>query len=191
MTHRSPLSLSLFPLALLFVVPAISADAQDVLDKKAASHLRVEYMSDLDTVHAKIRALAEAIPEDKYSWRPAPGVRSVSEVLMHVAGEWYFWVPRSIGKDAPADFGPSDAKLANLEKVAKKTDVLSELDKSWAHAKAQVNAADPATLTGRYKPWNFYLAQAMLAMAGDLHEHLGQLVGYARVNGVKPPWSKM
>jgi uncharacterized damage-inducible protein DinB len=190
MTHRSRFFLSFVPLAVLLALPAAPASAQDVLDAKAASHLRAEYLADLDSVHVKLVALAREIPENKYSWRPAPGVRSVSEVLMHVAGEWYFYVPRSVGKDAPADFGAPDAKLAGLEKIATKREVLSELDRSWAHAKAQVAAADPSTLTGRYKPWNYYLSQAMLAMSGDLHQHLGQLVAYARVNGVKPPWSK-
>lgn len=36
-------------------------------------------------VSSQLIALAEAIPADKYSWRPAPGVRSVSEVYMHCA----------------------------------------------------------------------------------------------------------
>jgi hypothetical protein len=66
-----------------------------VLDAKAAAVIRDEYMTDLDTVHTKIMALANAIPEEKYSWRPAPGVRPVSEVLMHVGTEYYFYVPGS------------------------------------------------------------------------------------------------
>ncbi|MDB4892377.1 MAG: DinB-like domain protein, partial [Gemmatimonadetes bacterium] len=71
-------------------LPAHRATGQTVLDAKAAAVVRDEYRADLDTVHAKIMALANAIPEDKYSWRPSPGVRSVSEVLMHVATEYYF-----------------------------------------------------------------------------------------------------
>ena len=68
--------------------------------------------------------------------------------------------------------------------------VLAELDKSWAHCKAQLKAADPAQLTGKYKPWGVTIDQAALGMAGDEHEHLGQLIAYARSIGVKPPWSK-
>src|SRR5262249_3403605 len=34
---------------------------------------------------AKVMALAKAIPEDKYAWRPAPGIRSFSEVFAHIA----------------------------------------------------------------------------------------------------------
>jgi hypothetical protein len=63
------------------------ADAP-VFDAKGAEHIRNEYLADLDTVHVKIVALATAIPADKFSWRPAAGVRSVSEAFMHVASEW-------------------------------------------------------------------------------------------------------
>ena len=65
-----------------------------------------------------------------------------------------------------------------------------ELAKSWAHTRAQVGSIDAAHLTGKYKPWGTTIDNASLLMAGDLHEHLGQLIAYARVNGVKPPWSK-
>jgi hypothetical protein len=68
--------------------------------------------------------------------------------------------------------------------------VLDELAKSWSHTRAQVGAVDAAHLTGTYKPWGTTIDKAVLLMAGDLHEHLGQLISYARMNGVKPPWSK-
>ena len=152
--------------------------------------MRDQYMADLDTLHAKIVALATAIPEDKYTWRPAPGVRSVSETLMHVAHEWYYYVPESVGGIAPANFGPSQAAEARLKLVTTKGAVLDELAKSWAHTTAQVGSVDAAHLTGPYKPWGIPIDRAALVMAGDLHEHLGQLIAYARVNGVKPPWTK-
>lgn len=166
------------------------AVAQNVLDAKSATALRDEYRADLDTVHAKIMALAEAIPEARYSWRPAPGVRSVSEVLMHVATEWYYYVPGSVGGKPPADFGPPRETIPKKEKITAKSEVIAELDKSWAYSKAQLSAAEPAALTGTYKPWNTTLPRAAFSMTGDLHEHLGQLISYARSVGVKPPWSK-
>jgi uncharacterized damage-inducible protein DinB len=161
-----------------------------ILDVKAAAYLRDQYLADLDSTHVKIVALANAIPADKYAWRPAEGVRSVSEVLMHVVGEWYFFAPMSVAGQPPADFGAPRETLPKLEKTSDKAAVLAELDKSWAHCKAQLAAADPAQLTGRYKPWNATLGQAAFGMTGDQHEHLGQLIAYARSVGVKPPWSK-
>jgi uncharacterized damage-inducible protein DinB len=173
------------------ILPTRIAHAQDAFDAKSAAHVRSEFVSDMDTLHVKIVALAKAIPADKYSWRPAPGVRSVAEVLMHVAGEWYFWAPSSMAGKPPADFGDPKTKLPGLEKsVTTKDAVIAELEKSWAHCNKQIRAADAATLTGNYKPWNQPVDRAAFGMAGDLHEHLGQLIAYSRSVGVKPPWSK-
>jgi uncharacterized damage-inducible protein DinB len=166
------------------------ASAQSVIDPKAAAYLRDQYLADLDTVHVKVVALANAIPAEKYGWRPTDGVRSVSQVLMHIASEWYYYGPLSVAGHPPADFGVPRETLPKLETITDKATVLSELEKSWAYCKAQLSAADPAQLTGSYKPWNATLAQAAFGMTGDQHEHLGQLIAYARSVGVTPPWSK-
>ena len=160
------------------------------MDLKSATFLRDKYVADLDTLHVKILALANAIPEDKYGWRPVEGVRSISEALMHVAAEWYFFAPMSVGGKPPADFGPPRESLPKLEKITAKADILAQLEKSWAHCKQQMTGVDAATLTGMVKPWNHSLAEHAFVMSGDLHEHLGQLIAYARSVGVKPPWSK-
>ena len=165
--------------------------AQEVIDAKAAAYLRDRYLADMDTVHAKIMALANAIPADKYAWRPAQGVRSVSEVLMHVASEWLYYGPQSVGAKPPADFGPPRQTLRKLEQdFTQKAQVLEQLAKGWAYYVAQMKAVDAAKLTGRYAPWNSTLAEAAFGMTGDQHEHLGQLIAYARSVGVQPPWSK-
>lgn len=164
--------------------------AQAALDSASAAHVRDAYMADLDTVHAKIMQLANAIPEERYAWRPTTGVRSVSEVLMHVASEWYLFVPMSVAGKPPADFGPPRESLPKLEKITGKSDVLAQLDRAWAHCRAELTAADAAQLTGSYKPWGMPLDASAFLMAGDLHEHLGQLIAYARSVGVKPPWSR-
>ena len=185
-------SLALFVLAAPSVraQAAASQPATPVIDARSAATIRDAYLADLDTIHVKIMALANAIPEDKYGWRPSEGVRSISEALMHVAAEWYFFTPMSVAGKPPADFGAPRESLPKHEQTTDKAAVLAELDKSWAHCKAQLSAADPAQLTGRYKPWNATLAQAAFGMTGDQHEHLGQLIAYARSVGVKPPWSK-
>lgn len=181
------------PLAVALVAVTVSARAtlaQDALSPASAAHVRDTYLNDLDTLHAKVMALANAIPADKYSWRPTAGVRSVSEVFMHIASEWSFYTPRSVGGKEPADFGPPKEKLAALEKITSKHDVIGELNKAWTYGRAQIASVDASRLTGKYKPWGIPLDQATLAMTGDLHEHLGQLIAYARSIGVTPPWSK-
>jgi len=172
-------------------LPLRAASGQDVIDTKAASHLRERYLTDMDSVHSKFMQLANAIPAEKYSWRPAEGTRSVSEVLMHVVSEWLYFGPMSVGGKAPADFGAPRETLPKLEKEhTAKADVIDQLTKSWAYFAAQVKATDPAKLTGIYPPWKVSLAEAAFGMTGDQHEHLGQLIAYARSIGVKPPWSQ-
>src|SRR5438874_8141395 len=106
-------------------MPSRTALAQDVFDANAAAHVRESFLSDLDTLHARFMALANVIPADKYSWRPTPETRSVSEAFMHVAGEWYFYTPRAVAGNAPADFGAPREKLPALEKqFTAKADVI-------------------------------------------------------------------
>ena len=200
--RRSPRALTGIALSLAAAVVQATAAAQartpagtpaaeaPVLDAKSAASVRDQYLADLDTVHVKVLALANAIPEDKYGWRPAAGVRSVSEVLMHIAGEWYVFAPMSVAGKPPADFGAPREALPKLEQITQKSAVIEQLTKAWTHCRAQISSVDPAQLTGRYKPWNATLPQAAFVMSGDLHEHLGQLIAYARSVGVKPPWSK-
>src|SRR5262245_6432760 len=51
---------------------------------KAVIGFRGEFLANLDEVQEKLLELAETTPADKFGWRPAPGVRSISEVYMHV-----------------------------------------------------------------------------------------------------------
>ncbi len=118
-------------LLVLGLAAPCAARAQDALDAKSALHVRAQYLVDLDTLHAKIVALAGAIPAEKYAWRPAPGVRSVAEVLTHVAHEWYYYVPTSVGGAAPKDFGPPREAETRLAMITGKREVLDELAKSW------------------------------------------------------------
>jgi hypothetical protein len=111
-------------------------------------------------------------------------------VLGHLAGEWYYYLPQSIGANPHADHTSPQESLPRLEKLAGKQAMLDELNKSWTYGRAQLAAADPSKLTATYKPWDVSFARAAFGMTGDQHEHLGQLIAYARANGVKPPWSK-
>ncbi|MEO7962528.1 MAG: DinB family protein [Gemmatimonadaceae bacterium] len=176
--------------ALSFLVAPAALHAQDSLDVKSARLILSEYRIDLTLVHDKVWALAEAIPTEKYAWRPTASVRSVSEVLMHVAGEWFYICPISVGGKPPADFGAPREAMPKLEKITSKSEVLEQLQKSWAFCTAAFGSADPTKLLGKYEPVKMSLARAVLRVGGDQHEHVGQLITYARSVGVTPPWSK-
>lgn len=178
--------------ALALAFPVVSARAQYAPDRATAIEVRREFLTDLDSLHSKFTALAEAIPADKYSWRPAPGVRSVGEVFMHVASEFYFWTPAVFGaKPSPVVEG-NQAALDRFEKMSTKPEVLKHLKEGFAYGRSAVSGLDDSKITGLQKVFGHdrQVIEMTLDMTDDLHEHLGQLIAYARMNGVKPPWSK-
>lgn len=132
----------------------------------------------------KVAQLADAIPEETWGWRPMEGVRSVSEAVMHVAGANYFFAMR-LGT-AP----PEGLDMQNLEKITDKAECVEILKDSSAHmVKALDSVADPSAemdLFGREGT----AEEMMLIAVGHAHEHLGQLIAYARSNEIAPPWSR-
>jgi hypothetical protein len=178
-------------IALAAVAPAAHAQ-QYAPDRATALEVRKEFLTDLDSLHSKFVALAEAFPADKYSWRPAPGVRSVGEVFMHIASEFYFWTPTDFGATASPVVEGNKAGLEKFERMSSKADVLKHLKEGFAYGRQSIAGLDESKIIGLQKSFgqDRQVIQMTLDMTDDLHEHLGQLIAYARMNGVKPPWSK-
>ena len=151
------------------------------------SGFKADFLTQFDDVSKKIVDLAEAVPADKYGWRPAPGVRSVSEVYMHIVGGNSF-IPSFMGVKAMPGLERGMEKT-----VTDKAKVVELLKQSMAHARAAVAATPDADLDKKVKFFGGSEAseRAVIMVIGNhLHEHLGQSIAYARANGVTPPWSK-
>lgn len=184
-------ALATLSLSALVVLAASSpARAQDAISKDGAAAVKASFIADLETLHGKFVGIAEAFPQDKYTWKPMDGVRSVSEVLMLAAMEGYSFIPTSFGGKAAALGTPEER--AALRTLSDKTKVIDHINKGFAHAKKELEGLDAATLTGKRKVMGKDLAVTDIALAigGDLHEHLGQMIAYARMNKIVPPWSK-
>jgi hypothetical protein len=164
------------------------ASAQDAISKESAAVVKAAFLADLDVMRGKFFGLAQAFPPDKYTWRPMEGVRSVSEVLMLIASETYGFAPTALGGKA----GLSREEMAPLSKVTDKAQVIDHLTKGFAYAKQTIEAIDPSTLTGKRQVMGQArtMPDIVMAVGGDMHEHLGQLIAYARTNHIVPPWSK-
>jgi hypothetical protein len=164
------------------------ARAQEAISKEAAAALKASFIADLDVMKGKFVGLAEAFPPDKYTWRPMEGVRSVSEVLVLIASEGYSFVPTSFGGKA----GATREELAALRTTTDKAKIIEAVNKAFAHAKTELEGIDPAQMTGRRQVMGKSASaiDAALGIGGDMHEHLGQLIAYARMNKIVPPWSK-
>jgi uncharacterized damage-inducible protein DinB len=144
------------------------------------------YDGEWSHVSQQLIALAEAIPAEKYSWRPAPGVRSVSEVYMHIALA-NFYLLSVTGPKMPADMKPG------LEKtVTNKADVIQWLKRSLAAVKTARAELNPGDLERKVKIEGKTATVDGMYLRIIIHdnEHMGQLIAYARMNGIMPPWSK-
>jgi uncharacterized damage-inducible protein DinB len=149
----------------------------------AVAGFKTEYFANLDEAEEKLLQLAEAMPAEKYSWRPMPGVRSVGEVYMHAAGANYF-LSTFLGTEAPKMSG-------DIEKtVTKKADVIAEMRRSFDHLRRAVNAT--RDLDKKVKMFGKTTTHrgVLLTTLSHVHEQLGLSIGYARMNGVVPPWSR-
>jgi uncharacterized damage-inducible protein DinB len=130
--------------------------------------------------------LAEAFPAEKYTWRPAPGVKSVAEVFLHVSAANY-----NMYKLVGAPF-PLGLDVAGMEQsTTDKTKIIAALKASYAHAKQAITDMPDANLE-KTMPWlggTITQRGMLLFIVPHIAEHLGQAIAYARMNGVVPPWS--
>lgn len=153
-----------------------------------------EMHRDVNEAQKKMLDLANAIPESAYGWRPSPGARTVGEVLLHVAADNYL-IPIFMGMPAPAATGiTSDFATAGAfeKRQLTKAQIVSELETSYAHLHKGMGLTTDTNLAEMVKMFgqDWTRLRAMVLTVTHLHEHLGQMIAYARANNVVPPWSQ-
>ena len=192
MTHcsstRRGRSVLIAALAALVLASAPAATQAQDLTPESAAAVKAAFLADIEVMRGKFLGLAEAFPAEAYTWRPMEGVRSVSEVLMLIASEGYGLAPMALGGETAMDRNESRA----LAEITDKAMVIDHLTKGFAHAQSAIEAIDPATLVGSRALFGQERSTPALVMfvGGDMHEHLGQLIAYARTNEIVPPWSR-
>ena len=145
------------------------------------------YDGELKHVTNQLLALAEATSADKFTWRPSPGVSSTSEVYLHIAAANFYYLSMVGKQTMPAEMKPGFEKS-----VTAKADVISWLKRSLDAARDARATETPKELERKAE----FVGRSTTADAIYLrliihcNEHMGQLVAYARMTGVTPPWSK-
>ena len=170
---------------LVVLLSAMLFSGRSLLAQTAPEGIWQGYDGEWRHVSQQLIALAEATPEDKFAWRPAPGVRSTSEVYMHIV-DANFYLLSVTGRKMPADLKEGMDKT-----VTSKTEVIAWLRRSLEAVKEahlaetakdlqrKVHIEDrDATVDGMY-----------LRIIVHANEHMGQLVAYARMTSVVPPWA--
>jgi len=161
--------------------------AQAANDTTAPSYdMKAQALLDLQGVNKKCVDLAQVIPNEKLTWRPSADSRSFAEVFLHVAGERY-GILSMMGATPPSGF-----KAKEFEKSTTERDrIVEDLNQSWDFASQTINGmtnADFAKLMPKLGP-QANEGDVIYILVADAHEHLGQLVAYARQNGIVPPWT--
>lgn len=151
-----------------------------------------DMLGQLEYVQGQVMQLEDAMPQSKMSWRPAKGVRSVSEVYLHIAFANYLLakfagipLPEGLGVSSPSDADKWDKSTTNKKEIAER------MKKSFNFLKDAIKAMPDADLE---KQVTFFGQQMtvrgmLLTTLSHIHEHMGQSIAYARMNGIAPPWT--
>ncbi|MGA2184957.1 MAG: DinB family protein [Bryobacteraceae bacterium] len=189
---------SLSTVLFLCVVLMRSAAAQP------ATAFQREYLEDFANTSKQLVQLAEAMPADKYGWRPGAGVRSVSEVYVHIASANFLLLEITGIQPPVAYYTAVNASEKNplmalyqqnlrMEKsITAKDQVVKMLQESLNAVRDQFSKLSAADLD---KPANFFgeqttVRRVYLRIFAHANEHMGQAIAYARINGIVPPWSR-
>ena len=148
---------------------------------------RAEVLAEVRIQEDKFNRLAQAIPADKYTWRPSADTRSIAEVFLHVCAANYN-LPKLIGTPPPAGID-----IKTLEKsTTDKTKIVEMLADSFKHSRDAIMKMSDADLD---KSMDWFGGKntergILLFMVRHTAEHLGQSIAYARSVGVVPPWTE-
>jgi len=140
----------------------------------------------------QVMALAKAVPEDKYGWRPAQGVRSFREVFLHIAYGNQLMLNISTGLHGDELQKEIAAQMKSEGELLTKDQVLQKLTDGFAAVRTALESARAAALSREIDFFGRATTQRGVLATLDTHiaEHLGQAIAYARMNGIVPPWSR-
>ena len=156
-------------------------------DKTAPSYdMKAQAALDIQQMQQKFTSLAEAIPQEKYNWRPSPDVRSFGELFLHTAAA-SFNFPPLMGTLPAAGFDAKGFEKSTTDKAK----IVDWLNKSFAYsinATQSMSNGDFAKLLPKLGP-QANAGDVIYLMVVHDHEMLGQAISYARSIGVVPPWT--
>lgn len=167
----------------LFLIVPFLAQAQDAAKPTTYQE---EFAAGMAYSQDQIVKLIDVFPQDKMTWRPSEGVRSVSETILHIVGSTYM-LSSALGTPLPEGLDPQ-----GIEKVTTdKAEILKYVNEAYAFASEAVASVSDEQMNDTVElPFGTFSKRALIMIiATHSYEHKGQLIAYARVNGITPPWS--
>ena len=133
---------------------------------------------------------AEAMPEEKFSFRPSPEVRTFGEQLRHIAAVQWTVAAGLLAEPVPVDVGDGDSGPAFM---TAKAEILKYLRDSFAFMRRGISTLSAhnhlESIPHPFDPKDTKIERLALVTSYASHgwNHYGQLVVYLRMNGVRPP----
>ncbi|HEY6194828.1 MAG TPA: DinB family protein [Candidatus Eisenbacteria bacterium] len=160
---------------------------QLVLAQDAPTGIRGELINSMMDAGGKIQELSTAIPDGKYTWKPSKDVRSTGQVFLHVVQANYLF-PSMIGFKSPMAMDELMKLDTQTMEPAKIREMLKD---SYAFASKAVSDTPDSELDTQMDFFGQKMTKraGLLLLASHSHEHLGQLIAYARSNNITPPWT--
>ncbi len=175
------IGVTVLALSLVFALQGIAQDTMNMPKGIQGSFLKQSNM-----VEQQFLSLAEAIPQEKYTWRPATGVRSISEAFLHCARGNYAMLP-FLGGKVPDGIDPVALETSTSDKKA----VIAAIKTSFKAINDHIGSVPDSDLERNVKVFRMEMTvgDAIMLCATHQHELLGQAIAYARMNNVVPPWT--
>ncbi len=171
---------------LLLVIIAAGAAAQGMDDMKMMKGVKGSFVRLSSATEQQFVSLMNAVPQEKYNWRPAEGVRSVGESFLHVASGNYITL-MTMGGKLPEGIDPMKLEKSTTERAK----IVEEVKKSFKAVNDYVASLPESDLTREVDFFGMKMNVGDMIMFASNHQHetLGQSIAYARMNNIVPPWT--
>ena len=185
--RRFPVSKRLCLLCAVLAIASVSSFAQEKPAAPATPSANPITQSEkglyLFLSSAVVRA-AEKMPEENYSFKPTPEVRSFGQLVGHVADANYMFCAQASGEANPNK---------NIEKTkTSKADLVAAVKDAVAYCGKTFDGMTDATGSETVKFRSFNMAKLTILSLNTAHtdEHYGNMVTYLRLKGIVPPTSE-
>ena len=155
------------------------APAVTVANPISASHSKMYTM-----LSGVVIAAAEKMPEESYSFKPTPDVRSFGQLVGHLADSQYYFCALAAGENNPGG-GVEKGKTSKAELIAALKEAVAYCNKTYA-AMTDAKGAETVKLMNQ----DFARLAVLSANTAHNYEHYGNIATYMRLKGIVPPTSE-
>ncbi len=146
-----------------------------------------EYLGQNSFIEGRLSDMLGAMSQDQMSWAPAEGIRTCGQIYLHVAEANHMLAGFMSGAELEAPAGEMEKSITDKDEIAK---MLKDSFAAVNEAAGKLTEEDLNKMVQTPFGMEMSMRNFMISLLSHSHEHLGQGIAYARMNGVTPPWSK-